>query len=168
MKTADTAFQHSITLNGKAVVTEIPTSLTLIDLLREQQRLRGHNISCARGVCGACTVIIDNRPAAACSTFAFEVDGTDVRTIEGLEDANGKLDPVQEAFADLSAFQCGYCTPGMIMLARSLLDCDPDPDAATITNWVSSNICRCTGYRLIVEAIQDAARRQRERTGDAG
>ena len=161
MQTKDDSLEISFTLNGESVTSEIPTSLTLIDLLREQCGLRGHNISCDRAVCGACTVLIDGRPAAACSTFGFEVDGTEIRTIEGLESADGELDPVQAAFADLSAFQCGYCTPGMIMLTRALLDRDPDPDNATITRWISSNICRCTGYQLIVEAVKDAAKRQR-------
>ena len=118
-------------------------------------------------MCGTCTVLIDGRPTAACANLAFEIDGTHVRTIEGLEDADGNLDPIQEAFADLSAFQCGYCTPGMIMLARALLDRDPDPDRATITRWVSSNICRCTGYQLIIEAIEEAARRQKAGGDDA-
>lgn len=162
MQTVENIMPLGFTLNGERQELEVPTNITVSALLRDQLELTGGNVSCERAVCGACTVLVDGRPTAACATFAFELDGADVRTIEGLEAADGSLDPVQEAFADLSAFQCGYCTPGMIMLARALLDRDPDPSDATITRWISSNICRCTGYAMIVEAVKDAAHRQRE------
>ena len=168
MRVADGTIALAFTLNGEAIEMEVPTSLTVADLLRDQLGLKGGNVSCARAVCGACTVLVDGRPTAACATFAFELEGTELRTIEGLESEDGSLNPVQDAFADLSAFQCGYCTPGMIMLARALLDRDPDPDEVTITKWISSNICRCTGYKLIVEAVRQAARQQREGGGNAG
>ena len=105
--------------------------------------------------------LINGLPTASCATFAFEVDGSDVRTIEGLTTGQGAPDPVQAAFANLNAFQCGYCTPGMIMLTRALLDHDPDPDDDTIVSWISSNICRCTGYKMIIEAVREAARLER-------
>ncbi len=152
----------SFTLNGEQKIIEVPSSLTLGDLLREEFDLRGTNLSCSRGVCGACTVLIDGNPIASCYTFAFEIAGADIRTIEGLEAKDGTLDPVQEAFADLSSFQCGFCTSGMIMLSRALLDDDPDPSEETIKEWISSNICRCTGYAMIIEAVQLAAKKMKE------
>lgn len=140
--------------NTKYESIEVPTCLTLADLLREEFGLRGTNLSCSQGVCGSCTVIIDGNPIAACHTFAFEINGKNIRTIEGLESADGTLDPVQESFAESSAFQCGYCTPGMIMLSRALLDQHEDPSEDLIKEWISSNICRCTGYSMIIEAVQ--------------
>ena len=150
----------SFNLNNKNYKSiKVPTCLTLADLLRDEFNLRGTNLSCNQGVCGSCTVLIDNKPIAACHTFAFEVEGKHIRTIEGLESALGTLDPVQESFAELSAFQCGYCTPGMIMLSRALLDHNEDPTEEMIKEWISSNICRCTGYSMIIEAVQLAAKK---------
>ena len=148
----------SFKLNDKKYeAIEVPTCLTLADMLREEFNLRGTNLSCNQGVCGSCTVIVDDTPIASCHTFAFEIEGKNVRTIEGLESADGTLDPVQESFAELSAFQCGFCTPGMIMLSRALLDHNEDPSEDLIKEWISSNICRCTGYSMIIEAVQLAA-----------
>ena len=150
----------SFNLNNKNYKSiKVPTCLTLADLLRDEFNLRGTNLSCNQGVCGSCTVLIDNKPIATCHTFAFEVEGKHIRTIEGLESAVGTLDPVQESFAELSAFQCGYCTPGMIMLSRALLDHNEDPTEEMIKEWISSNICRCTGYSMIIEAVQLAAKK---------
>jgi aerobic carbon-monoxide dehydrogenase small subunit len=112
-------------------------------------------------VCGSCTVLVDGTPVAACSKFAFQIDGSRVTTVEGLG-AGGALDPVQQAFVDNAAFQCGYCTSGMILLSKALLAHDPDPDRATIVEWLSSNVCRCTGYTQIIAAVEDAARRLRQ------
>lgn len=145
------------TVNGEPVAAEVPTSATLADFIREACGLTGTKIACGHAVCGACTVHLDGVPVSSCSAYAFEADGSEIRTVEGLEDADGGLDPVQAAFADLSAFQCGYCTPGMIMLTRALLDRDPNPSGETIRKWLSSNICRCTGYELIAEAVAKAA-----------
>ena len=145
------------TVNGEPVAAEVPTSATLADFIREACGLTGTKIACGHAVCGACTVHLDGLPVSSCSAYAFEADGSAIRTVEGLENADGELDPVQAAFADLSAFQCGYCTSGMIMLARALLDRDPNPSGETIRKWLSSNICRCTGYELIVEAVAKAA-----------
>ena len=154
----------SFTLNGAPVAATTTTAATLADLLREQRDGRGTKLSCERSVCGACTVLVDGEPRASCAVFAFEVEGSTVRTVEGLA-VGGDLSPVQDAFADNSAFQCGFCTAGMILLTEAMLAREPDPDEATIRDWISSNICRCTGYSLILEAVRDAAVRKREAAG---
>ncbi|MFN3644522.1 MAG: (2Fe-2S)-binding protein [Gemmobacter sp.] len=141
------------TLNARSQTIEVPTSRVLSDLLTETFGLHGARVACGRGLCGACTVLVDGEPRAACSTFAWEVEGAIVETIEGL----GGASPVQAAFAAVSAFQCGYCTPGMILLATALLRADPDPCRATVRDWLSSNLCRCTGYAVIEEAVLAAA-----------
>ncbi len=165
----DPRFDLSFTLNGAPVETATTTATVLADLLREGRDGRGTRLACERAVCGACTVLVDGVPRASCSVFAFEVEGCAVQTIEGLapdrgpgQAADGELSPVQAAFADNSAFQCGFCTAGMILLTEALLTRDPDPNDATIRDWIGSNICRCTGYSLILEAVRDAARRRRE------
>jgi aerobic carbon-monoxide dehydrogenase small subunit len=148
-----------VEVNGTAHVLDVPTSLVLADLLREELGLTGTKVACDQAVCGACTVLVDGRPVAACSTFAFQVDGRAVLTIEGLRRADGTPSPVQQAFAERSAFQCGYCTSGMILLATALLAARPLPDRATVVGWLGANVCRCTGYQMIVEAVEDAALR---------
>ena len=144
-------------LNGQQKRITVPASLSLLELLRDRLGLHGTKLACSRAVCGSCTVVIDGKPAASCALFAFHADGCDVVTIESLSGPDGSLHPVQEAFRKFSAFQCGYCTPGMVMLAKSLLDHDPAPSRATVIEWMSSNVCRCTGYNLIVEAFLHAA-----------
>jgi aerobic carbon-monoxide dehydrogenase small subunit len=153
-------------LNDQHVVREVPTARVLSDLLRDDLNLKGTHVACGRTVCGACTVLVDGIPRAACSTFAFEVDGTRVLTIEGVEEAGRKPDAVQRAFSRLSAFQCGFCTPGMILLVRALLHEHPRPDRATVREHISSNICRCTGYGLILEAVELAAELLESEAGD--
>ena len=157
----DPRFDLSFTLNGAPVGVSTTTATTLADLLRDRRDGRGTKLACERAVCGACTVLIDGVPRASCSVFAFEVAGSEVRTVEGLADG-GALGPIQAAFADHSAFQCGFCTAGMILLTEALLAREPDPDESAIRDWISSNICRCTGYGLILDAVRDAARRKRE------
>ena len=151
----------ALTLNGRAHSARVAPELMLADFLRESCGLTGTKIGCDQATCGACTVLIDGAPAASCATFAWQADGAAVTTIEGLA-ADGALDPVQEALTAKSAFQCGYCTPGMILLAKALLAANPTPDRATIRDWISANVCRCTGYQMIVEAVEDAARRMCE------
>lgn len=151
-------FAVEFELNGQVHYGVVPSNSVLVDYLRDIAGLKGARIGCSRGVCGACTVLIDGRPVAACSTFTFQVDGSKVTTIEGLE-ADGKLDPVQQAFIDHAAFQCGYCTSGMILITKAMLAHDTNPDRATIIDWISSNVCRCAGYPQIVAAIEDAVKR---------
>ena len=154
----------SFTLNGRPASANAADSTVLVDLLRERYGLFGCRIGCDQAVCGACTVLVDDTPMAACSTFAFEVEGRSVLTVEGLAAPDGTLDPVQQAFLDARGFQCGYCTAGMMLLTRSLLRRHPDPDEPTIRAWLGAGVCRCTGYSAIIEAVQAAARLQRDRS----
>jgi aerobic carbon-monoxide dehydrogenase small subunit len=152
----------AVTVNGRNEDLVVPSRLTLLELLRDRLRLRGTKLSCSRAVCGSCTVLVDGIPTASCAAFAFQVEGTSITTIEGLQRSDGELHPIQQAFIDHSAFQCGYCTSGMIMLTKALLDRTPSPGRDEVVKWLSSNICRCTGYSMIIDAVLDAAGRMRE------
>lgn len=163
--TASDATTVSWTLNGRSLTESFPANTMAADLLRDRHLLTGLKIGCDQAVCGACTILVDGAPAAACATFAFTLDGKDVRTIEGLagdRGTGGPLHPVQAAFKANSAFQCGYCTPGMILLAVALLERNPSPTRDQIVDWMSANICRCTGYQMIVEAVDAAAKAMSE------
>jgi carbon-monoxide dehydrogenase small subunit len=151
-------------LNGRQTRCEVPVERTLADLLHDDLGLTGTKLGCSRGVCGACVTLVDGKPLASCSTFAFQVQGCEVQSIEGLA-TDGKLSVIQQAFVSRSAFQCGYCTAGMVMLTKALLEHHPEPDRDTIVEWISSNVCRCTGYALIIEAVQEAARVLRAEAG---
>jgi carbon-monoxide dehydrogenase small subunit len=146
-------------VNGRIVHREVPDHRTLLDFLRVDLDLTGAKLSCDMQVCGACTVLIDGQPVSACTTLAYEAHGKRVETIEGLA-VGDQLHPLQEAFIDHGGLQCGFCTPGMVMAAKALLDEIPDPTVADIKWYMKGNICRCTGYKKIVEAIQAAADRQ--------
>ena len=149
----------SLRLNGVDRRLEVEDQVLLIELVRGLG-LVGTKLSCDTQVCGACTVLLDGRPVSSCTTLAIEADGRPVETIEGLADGT-KLHPLQEAFIDRFAFQCGYCTPGMIVSAKALLEAHPGPDAAQVRHWMEGNICRCTGYQTIVDAVLDAADQMR-------
>ncbi len=144
-------------LNSRPQQVDCEAADTLAEVLRNQLNLNGTKVSCEVQVCGACTVLVDKLPVSACTYLAYEARGKNVTTIEGLENADGSLHPVQQAFIDEFAFQCGYCTPGMIMSAKSLLDENPKPSREEIIHYMDGNICRCTGYVPIVAAIQRAA-----------
>jgi carbon-monoxide dehydrogenase small subunit len=144
-------------LNGKPWSVDCEPADTLAEVLRNQLNLNGTKVSCEVEVCGACTVLVDNLPVSACTYLAYEASGKTVLTVEGLEKADGTLHPIQQAFIDEFAFQCGFCTPGMIMAAKSLLDENPKPTRDEIIHHMDGNICRCTGYVPIVAAIQRAA-----------
>jgi carbon-monoxide dehydrogenase small subunit len=143
-------------VNGEPAFAAAAPHDTLLELLREALGLCGTKHGCELGECGACTVLLDGRPVLSCLVLALECEGRDVLTIEGLA-AGPRLDPLQEAFADRGAAQCGYCTPGILLAARALLDAEPRPSRETIREALAGNLCRCTGYQQIVEAVEAAA-----------
>jgi aerobic-type carbon monoxide dehydrogenase small subunit (CoxS/CutS family) len=144
------------TINGREHVLDVEPSTLLLDLLRDLG-YTGTKPSCEMEVCGACTVQLDGLPVSACTTLAIELDGRAVETIEGLGVAEDGLHPVQQAFLQRSAFQCGFCTPGMIMSAKALLETNASPSREDVVHWLEGSICRCTGYEPIVDAVLDAA-----------
>ena len=146
----------SFTLNGDPIEVVCKDNMTLLDLLREKLGLTGTKKGCEQGECGACTVMLDGKPVNSCCTLAVECEGRDVVTVEGIA-KNGQLHPIQKQFIEKWALQCGYCTPGMIMSAKALLDVNPHPTELEIREAIEGNLCRCTGYAKIVEAIQAAA-----------
>lgn len=152
-----TQIDITVSVNRRAHRLNVLPNRIAADLLREDLLLTGCKIGCDQGVCGACTILVDGLPVTACTTFAFELDGTAVTTIEGLS-RNGELHPIQRAFLERSAFQCGFCTPGMILSVKALLEHHADPDEATIRRWLGANICRCTGYQMIIDAVRTAAK----------
>lgn len=142
-----------LNVNGKDYTLNIDESTRLLDLLRDELRLTGAKEGCGEGECGACTVIMDGRTVNSCLVMAFQADGSHILTIEGLEES-GELNPIQQAFVDVGAVQCGYCTPGMIMSVKALLDKNPNPTREEIREGISGNLCRCTGYNKIVDAAE--------------
>ena len=144
-------------LNGEETTVEIEPRHTLAEVLTRKLRLTGTKVSCEAEVCGSCTVLVDGLPVSSCTYLAYEVRGKSVTTIEGLEDRDGRLHPLQQAFIDEFAFQCGYCTPGMILAAKALLDEVPQPTDEQIVAHMDGNLCRCTGYLPIVKAVRAAA-----------
>ena len=148
-------------VNGQTHVIEAEPRLTLLDCLRERLLLTGAHAGCEHGVCGACTVLLDGVAVRSCLMFAVQADGYVITTIEGLSPAPGELSPLQDAFCETHGMQCGYCTPAMILTAHALLARNPAPTRDDIVEAISGNICRCTGYAQIVEAITLAAERMR-------
>lgn len=150
------------TLNGEAVDVSFAPYKTLLEVLREDLAHTGTKHGCELGECGACAVLLDGKPVLSCLVLALECSGREVLTVEGLTQ-DGKLHPLQDAFADLGAAQCGYCTPGILVTAKSLLDRNPNPTRAQIREALTGNLCRCTGYLQIFEAVEDAVLRIAER-----
>ncbi len=147
----------TLTVNGDEHSVAVEPNLTLVELLRERLRLTGTKLGCGTGDCGACTVLVDGKPINSCLTLALEVSGREIVTIEGIAPSGEALHPVQEAFVEHGAIQCGYCTPGMILSAVHLLAEHEEPAEEEIRHALGGNICRCTGYTKIVAAIADAA-----------
>ncbi len=145
-------------LNGRSIETECEAQETLAELLRNHLNLTGTKVSCEVQVCGACTVLVDGLPVSSCTLLAYEVRDRNVLTIEGLAKPDGTLHPIQQAFIDEFAFQCGFCTPGMILATKALLDENPKPTREEIVHFMDGNICRCTGYVSILHAIQKASK----------
>ena len=151
---------HTIRMrvNGKDHTVDIPSQRLLIDCLRYDLGLTGTKEGCSVGVCGACSVLLDGQLVSSCLTLAVLADGKEITTVEGLAH-NGQLHPVQQAFIDFGGFQCGICTPGMVVAAKALLDTNPNPSDEEIKDWMMGNLCRCTGYYKIIESIRGAATR---------
>lgn len=154
-------------LNGHKESVTVPVRESLADTLRHRLFLRGVHLGCEHGVCGACTVELDGRTVRSCLIFAAQADGASVTTVEGIDD-NGRLSPLQEAFADHHALQCGFCTPGFLMVARELLEEEPSVSEETVRERISGNICRCTGYQNIVDAILAASNELSDTAGGGG
>lgn len=148
-------------VNGQRYELAVEPRRTLADALREDCRLTGTHLGCEHGVCGACTVLLDGQPARACLVFAVQCEGISIRTVEGLAPDDETLHPVQQAFWDHHGLQCGFCTPGFLMLITGALEEDPDASEETLRDVLSSNLCRCTGYQNIVTATLAAAERMR-------
>jgi carbon-monoxide dehydrogenase small subunit len=146
----------TVTVNGQSHTAEVESRLLLVHLIRENLRLTGTHIGCDTSHCGACTVLLDDRPVKSCTLFAVQADGRAIRTVEGLEQ-DGHLHAVQDGFKQEHGLQCGFCTPGMMMTATALLERNPDPSEGEIRAAISGNLCRCTGYVNIVKSIQHAA-----------
>jgi len=155
----------ALSVNGRAEQVTVPASMTLLELLRERLHLTGTKEACGIGECGACTVLLDGKPVTSCLVLAVEADGHEVRTIEG-EATDGGLSALQQAFIDAGAVQCGFCTPGMILSARALLERTPNPSDEQIVEAIAGNLCRCTGYESILRAIRLAADRHGREAGE--
>ena len=154
--------QITTTVNGTEVTQDVEPRLLLVHFLRDTLGLTGTHWGCDTSNCGTCVVLLDGRPVKSCTVLAVMTEGHEVRTVEGLRE-NGRLHPVQEAFVEAGAVQCGFCTPGFVVAVADLLVKDPDPSPATVREALSGNICRCTGYQKILDAVNLAAVRMRDR-----
>jgi len=159
--TVGAAHPVTVTVNGATYERLVPPRLLLSDFLREELKLLGTHVGCEHGICGACTVLLDGRPARSCLTFAVQVDGARLETVESLA-SGGQLHPIQRAFQEQFGLQCGFCTPGILMTAAFLLSRDTDPTEQQVREELSGNLCRCTGYQHIVESVLAAARLLRQ------
>ena len=150
----------SIEVNGTLREAQVTARLTLVDFLRDTLRLTGTHAGCEHGICGACSVLLDGEPVRSCLIYAVQADGCKLTTIEGLALPDGTPGALQDAFCETHALQCGYCTPGMIVAAHALLETNPAPDERAIREAIGGNLCRCTGYQQIVDAIKHAAEKR--------
>jgi len=151
-----------VEVNGKKRFAQVPARLSLVDWLRDELRLTGTHVGCEHGVCGACSVMLDGEPVRACLMYAVQAHGHRVTTVEGLARPDGGLSVLQDSFCEAHGLQCGYCTPGMLIAAQALLDASPEPTEAQIRDAIGGNLCRCTGYQQIVDAVILASRRMRK------
>lgn len=150
-----------VTVNGGTYQREIEPRTLLVEFIREELGLTGTHIGCDTSYCGACTVLMNGRPVKSCTVLAAQADGTEISTVEGLESGD-ELHPLQTAFSEHHGLQCGYCTPGMLMSSKHLLDENPNPSREEIKKCIAGNVCRCTGYQNIITAVEDAAQKLRE------
>jgi len=152
-----------LNVNGEEHDVSVSPNRTLLEVLREDLQRTGTKESCGEGVCGSCTVLLNGFPIRSCLTLAAEVQGGEITTVEGLREEEGRLDLLQQSFIDHGAVQCGFCIPGMLMSARAFLNRNPNPSEDDIRKGISGNVCRCTGYSKIVDAIMDVAKRSQSR-----
>lgn len=157
----------TVTVNGTAYQRQVEPRLLLVQFIRDELLLTGTHIGCDTSYCGACTVLLNDEPVKSCTVLAVQADGCEVRTVEGLEQ-NGTLHPLQQAFSEHHALQCGFCTPGMLMSSVHLLETNPQPSALEIRKGIQGNLCRCTGYKNIFEAIASAAQDMQQGAGKGG
>ena len=148
----------AVKVNGMLREKQVEPRTTLVDFLRDSLGLTGTHVGCEHGVCGACSVLLDGEPVRSCCMFAVQADGLSVTTVEGLAPQRGQLSAIQDAFCEKHALQCGYCTPGMLIACQALIDRHPHPSEAMIREAISGNLCRCTGYQQIVDAVKYATR----------
>jgi aerobic carbon-monoxide dehydrogenase small subunit len=146
----------AIEVNGVLRTAQVEPRTTLVDFLRDGLGLTGTHVGCEHGVCGACSVLLDGEPVRSCCMFAVQADGLAVTTVEGLAPQRGQLSKIQDSFCEKHALQCGYCTPGMLIACHALIERNPSPDEAQIREAISGNLCRCTGYQQIVDAVKHA------------
>jgi carbon-monoxide dehydrogenase small subunit len=145
-----------LTINGTLFSKEVEPRMTLVDFIRDEAHLTGTHVGCEHGVCGACSVLLNDEPIRSCCMFAVQADGMQVTTVEGLAPARGELSKIQDAFCECHAMQCGYCTPGMLVACHDLVKNNPHPTEEEVREAISGNICRCTGYQQIVDAVLHA------------
>lgn len=158
-------YKVSVTVNGRPCEREVEPRLLLSDFLRHDLGLTGTHVGCEHGVCGACTVLFDGEPVRSCIMLAVQADGHEIATVEGLAPGPAELHPLQQAFWECHGLQCGFCTPGFLMTLVPFLEENPDPSEAEIRQAISGNLCRCTGYQHIVDAVKLAAERRRQSAG---
>jgi carbon-monoxide dehydrogenase small subunit len=156
---SDTLYTIAVEVNGKRRSGQVPARLSLVDWLRDELRLTGTHIGCEHGICGACSVMLDGEPVRSCLMYAVQANGHRVTTVEGLANSDGSMSVLQDSFCETHGLQCGYCTPGMLIASQALLNSIPNPTEDEIRDAIGGNLCRCTGYQQIVEAVQLAAER---------
>jgi len=159
---SETLHSVSIEVNGKRREAQVPARLSLVDWLRDELRLTGTHVGCEHGICGACSVMLDGEPVRSCLMYTVQANGHRVTTVEGLAGPDGSMSVLQDAFCETHGLQCGYCTSGMLIAAQGLLNINPDPTGDQIRDAIGGNLCRCTGYQQIVEAVELAAKRLKE------
>jgi carbon-monoxide dehydrogenase small subunit len=151
----------ALSVNGKRMAGHAEPRMLLVDFLRHELGQTGTHVGCEHGVCGACTVVIDGEPVRSCLMLAVQAEGLEIETVEGLAPGPEELHPIQEAFREKHGLQCGFCTPGMLMATKVLLEENPDPSEEQIREYLSGNVCRCTGYGFIIDSVQEAAQKLR-------
>ena len=159
---SETLHGVAIEVNGKRREAQVPARLSLVDWLRDELRLTGTHVGCEHGICGACSVMLDGEPVRACLMYTVQASGHKVTTVEGLAKPDGSMSVLQDAFCETHGLQCGYCTSGMLIAAQGLLNSNPDPTGEQIRDSIGGNLCRCTGYQQIVEAVKLAAERMKK------